>query len=211
LFVFANIVDQIALKRKSKILEYFSKPLIVPSILGLYFILCPVVANKIVIALVLYTVGDIFLMLPDKGGYFFVIGLISFLIGHVYYMLWFIRLPSPGVLWFSCLLLIPFIAIFVYIIIKALKTKNPLGPLLVPYACVLIAFEICVSFSAGPNNMLATLIGVFGVASYAFSDTLIGLKGLKIKESSDNLIMQTYALAQVLLLISVLMLCKVYF
>jgi len=210
LFLIANIFDQIALFKHNDTLEYISKPLIVPSLLGLYLIysfnyFSGQVYNLIIIALILHTLGDIFLMIK-KGSIFFILGILSFFTGHIFYMTWFVRMSTNTSFLFIISISIVFILGFLYIFKLILDSKNPLGPLLIPYSLALVAFAICISSTFTPDNMLPSVIGLVGIALFSFSDGCIGLKSLDIKYFSENCIMITYSLGQLLIISSVLLL-----
>jgi len=215
LFIVANIVNQIALSKHSDCLEYFSKPLIVPSLLGLYLIYCFKYfscqgSNLIITALIFHTLGDIFLMIKNKN-VFFVLGIASFFTGHIFYMTWFARIASKDSLIFAIIISTLFILGFLYIGKLILDSKNPLGPLLFPYSLALIAFTICIASTFSPQNILATVLGIVGIALFSFSDCCVGLKALEIKDFSENSIMITYSLGQFFLITSVLLLLSTSF
>ncbi|MDD4082137.1 MAG: lysoplasmalogenase family protein [Sphaerochaetaceae bacterium] len=215
LFIVANFVDQVALFKHNDTLEYISKPLIVPSLLGLYFIysykyFSGQVSSMIITALIFHTLGDIFLMIKNKN-VFFILGIVSFFTGHIFYMNWFARMASKDSLVFTIIISALFILGSLYIFKLILASKNPLGPLLFPYSFALIAFAVCIASTFSSQNIMATVLGIIGIALFSFSDSCIGLKALDIKDFSENSIMITYSLGQFLLITSALLLFSTSF
>jgi len=144
-------------------------------------------------------------MIKNKN-LFFILGIASFFTGHIFYMTWFASISTKDSLIFTIIVSFLFILGSLFIFKIILDSKNPLGPLLFPYSLALIAFAVCIASTFSPQNVLATVLGVIGIALFSFSDGCIGLKSLDIKYFSENSIMITYSLGQLLIITSALLL-----
>ena len=185
-----------------------SKPLLMP-LLGLFAFLTS--QNKrskaikfILVSLVFSWLGDVFLMFLEKGDLFFMLGLVSFLIAHVLYIVAFISetKDKPGK---SALITRPFAAFpFVasYGLLLLILIPN-LGDMLIPvivYATV-ITFMVLMSLNRyGKVAHNSFVMVLFGAALFMVSDSIIALnKFYKPFDWARLGIMSTYMLGQFLI------------
>lgn len=84
IFVISSITNVLGNAKDNKFIKNISKPLLMPSLLLLYISSTPNSNILIILALVLCFLGDVFLMRTEL---FIIPGLISFLIGHAFYII----------------------------------------------------------------------------------------------------------------------------
>jgi uncharacterized membrane protein YhhN len=128
-------------------------------------------ALLIIIGLICCLAGDVFLALPQEKMFLF--GLVSFLVGHIFYVLAFILVADIGLLtWVGCVLTI----IIGIVIFRWLKPH--LGTMKVPVVCyiVVISIMICGAWSILGTTQFAVSgrVMVFaGATSFYISDILV--------------------------------------
>lgn len=188
-------------------LHYFTKPLIVLSLL-FFFIkfskhLNTTVRTLTILALVFSLLGDVSLLFDGIDSIYFIVGLASFLIAHIMYVLVFLkhRDRSKNPLGFIMAMLV--YATFLFYILK-----DGLGDLLVPvivYMVVILTMSTT-AFLRQRNGNLASYNWVFlGAISFMISDSVLALdKFYHSFQLSSICIMSTYALAQYCIVIGVL-------
>lgn len=207
LFLVVAAVDWLAVHRRSKPLEYVAKPgCMVPLVLAA-LVLDPAdgaARTALVVALVLSTLGDVFLMLPGRqpgtaGPNLFVAGLASFLVGHVAYVVGFV-LEGVEVGWLA-VGLVP-VAIVVGTVGRRVVSAVRAGDepeLAVPvqaYVAVISAMLLCAFGTGDPRAMV-------GACLFAGSDSLIAWERfVRQRPWGPVTIIVTYHLAQALLVTS---------
>lgn len=87
LFLIVGAAELLALQRGWNVLHLIAKPLIVLSLIGHYWNFSTARSMVFVIALLFCWAGDVFLLFDGGTSSFFLFGLVSFLIGHVLYIL----------------------------------------------------------------------------------------------------------------------------
>lgn len=149
----------------------------------------------VIIALLLHTIGDIFLI-PDNKKVFFILGMISFFIGHIFYAIAFYTSSLNT----NLILLAVFIFVFIFIEIRVfltLKEKDKnfafLG-LFYSLSIVIVFLTIGYRF----NNRL--LLALIGIIFFSFSDLRIGLGVVGVKEKNHFIVMSTYIIGQILII-----------
>jgi uncharacterized membrane protein YhhN len=131
----------------------------------------PVYAVFIIIGLVCCLAGDVFLALPQEKMFLF--GLVSFLIGHIFYVIALVLVSDLGLFtWIGCVLTLV-IGIVIY---RWLKPH--LGSMKVPVICyiVVISTMVCGAWSLLGTSHFAVSgrIMVFtGATSFYISDILV--------------------------------------
>jgi uncharacterized membrane protein YhhN len=128
-------------------------------------------AAMVIIGLICCLAGDVFLALPQEKMFLF--GLVSFLIGHIFYVIAFVFVSDLGVLtWIGSILTI-IIGVVIY---RWLKPH--LGSMKVPVICyiVVISIMICGAWSMLGTSRFAVSgrVMVFaGATSFYISDILV--------------------------------------
>jgi uncharacterized membrane protein YhhN len=185
---------------KKKII-YATKPLLMPLLLIFYLIATSIVNGVIIAGLIGGWLGDIFLL--KKGSKkLFMLGLISFLLGHLLYIIaflisisWFQNTP----LWIFALIF-PYL-ILLYIIFNLLK--DHLGKMKIPTTIYMIIILV-MSFAALAVLFTENLINVgnksivfLGSILFIISDFLLAWNKFKSSITHERIyVMSTYILAQ---------------
>ena len=182
-------------------LEYFFKPLLIP-VLAIYFILQTNIIvtglkKWILLALFFSWAGDVLLMFEPKDKIFFLLGLSSFLLAHVFYIVFFhfvrIREKVRGN---------PFLLVVVVIYYAALITL--LSPYLADMRIPVMIYGIVISFMfmlamhmLFINSKAAGKWMMFGALLFVISDSVLAInKFYQSFEMAGIIIMLTYGLAQ---------------
>jgi uncharacterized membrane protein YhhN len=204
------VVHIISEALENKTLRYITKPLLVPLILLYYttgiFIELGVsnILWPLVVALIFGWLGDIFLMLGREGNYF-MYGLGSFLIGHIFYII----LYSGVILLFGNLLSFPlwgWLLIIPLVIIVGLfyyRIRGKMGDLTIPTIAYLVIIFLMSFFALlllSVPNLLAFALVYSGACLFMISDGMIAVDKFDTKiPYSRVFVMLTYATAQYLI------------
>jgi uncharacterized membrane protein YhhN len=194
----ANLIDRQFNKGQ---LEYFIKPLLLPA-LAAYFILqtnsiASGLKKWILFALFFSWAGDVLLIFEPKDKIFFLFGLSSFLIAHIFYIVFFhnvrVREKVKGN---------PWLLVAVVIYYAALITL--LSPYLEDMKIPVLVYGVVISFMLMLamhmlfiKNKKTGLWMMFGALLFVISDSLLAInKFYSSFEAAGILIMLTYGLAQ---------------
>jgi len=201
-FVIVAVGDVFAVKHDKVKLRYFTKTLLVP-LLTLFYIISVANLNVLIFfALISCFLGDFFLLWSQKKA-FFIAGLLSFLMGHIFYTIAFLQTTSflsgiPKWFYFS---LFPYIWYGIFI----LKKLNPyLHSMKVP---VIVYLNVILIMSFASFTRIWALKGLSfwlpfaGSIFFVTSDSLLAFRNFKAKLSKGRAsIMITYILAQLLII-----------
>ena len=204
--VIVAVGDVFAVKYNRTKLRYFTKTLLVP-LLTLFYIISVANLNGVILsALICCFLGDFFLLWSQKKT-FFIIGLLSFLMGHIFYTIAFLQTTSflsgiPKWFYFS---LLPYIWYGIFI----LKKLNPyLHSMKVP---VIVYLNVILIMSFASFTRIWALKGLsfwlpfIGSIFFMASDSLLAFRNFKVKLSRGWVsIMITYILAQLLIILGFL-------
>ena len=182
-------------------LTYISKPLLMPALALYLFSLSGFQKDnrKLYAALIFSMAGDIFLMFSSKGQLFFIAGLSAFLVAHLIYVAFFLKMEKRrGINLQVIIPLLSYYTVFMYMLWDGLQ-----GPLIaaVPiYALVLLMMAYtAIEASKSLNKTDSTLL-VAGALSFVFSDSLIGLNAFTSFDFGTPLgrlaIMSSYLIGQ---------------
>lgn len=207
LFLAVAALDWVAVHLGSKRLEYLAKPGCMVFLIAAALAMDPsdgAARSALVAALVLSTVGDVFLMLPGRqpgsdGPNLFVAGLASFLLAHVAYVVAFVL---DGVELSDALLgIIPLAFVGVFAarpIIRGVRSSSEpeLATPVTAYIGV-ISLMVLAAFGTGdPTAMVGALL-------FAVSDSLIALgRFVRPRDWFPLAVIITYHLAQAFLTVS---------
>ena len=209
--VVAAVVDWVAVGRDDVRLEYAAKPaaLLLLTVAAAVLPAAHTVLSDrrwwFVAALAFCLVGDVLLMLPRDR---FVPGLVSFLIGHVLFIVGFVQPPSPAgtpPFAFSStgLVVASLVAVAVgavpgALIFRALA-RDGMYPMIAPVAVYLVAILTMAVLAANVGVLTAAL----GAALFVVSDSVLALnRFVRPVPRGDVVVHVTYHLAQVLLVLS---------
>jgi len=179
-----------------------AKPLLLPILMGLLLLNTNTTTTGrilILTALIFSWLGDVFLMLDDPKGVFFIAGLSCFLITHIFYIIYFLGIRSATV---SLLKKQPLLLLLVcgYGITLIWFLFPQLGSLLIPvtvYALVICTMLLCSLQVYFKVNKPANDMFVFGAMLFVLSDSLLAInKFLEPLPYSGISIMLTYCAAQ---------------
>lgn len=189
----------VAVHQQSKPLEYVCKPLTLALLTGAAVVLDPVdptVRAWFVAALLLSLAGDVFLMLPTDR---FVLGLASFLLGHLAYI---VGMHVDGVdgprFLVGIVLVMALLAVIGTAILRGVRA-GPDPKLAGPVVAYMFVISAMVASAIGVGHVA----GIAGASLFYASDALIAWnRFLRATRHGRLAIMVTYHLAQVGLVLS---------
>ena len=179
-------------------LMYIFKPLIIP-ILGLFYLKSTVKLNYLLIFGLFFSfLGDVFLLF--NGQLYFMLGLGSFLIAHLFYITIIMRKIKKIVIKRFLISALPFI-IFLIVLVNCIYDN--LNELLIPvliYGVIISLFGIVALYNYLQVRSLKTFLMFLGACIFIVSDATIAInKFLLTQVNLTALIMVTYVLAQYLI------------
>lgn len=198
-FIAAGLANIGASYKKNDLLFSFTKPFLMPLLLTVYIFSAKTINMYIVAALISGFLGDVLLMREEK---FLPFGIISFLTGHIFYIIAFLQNVNFSKLTYMAYL--PFLLYVIYLIMLFKNVPKGLhrGKLLI---IVYMLFIATMSFSSllrgyfiSGNAFWFTFIGsLFFIAS----DSLIFINRFKKSANvSNTVIMLTYIIGQTLII-----------
>ena len=204
LIIFAFLIvlglNILAIRLPNRPLVYVTKPLLTILLLVFYILKADQIEMVVVMALLAGLAGDVFLMLPDRN-VFFLAGLLSFLAGHLFYILAFIKASDnlSGLGYWFYLLSIPYLVAGLAIFISLKPYSGKLTPCVAGYVLTIICMGILSLTSIKSAQNLAFLFPVLGGILFIISDTCLAFAKFKKVKSRDGIVMLTYGLAQLFL------------
>jgi len=153
----------------------------------------------LVIALIFGMLGDISLMIGREGKWF-MIGLGSFLVGHIFYIITYLLLSASSLLQFPPIgwfLLLPLVGLTLFFF---LRIKGKMGELQIPTMIYLVVIFLVSFFAMLLLSVFSPLAFIFvylGPILFIISDGLIAVDKFDTKISNEGVyVMITYVLAQ---------------
>ena len=204
----ATIIHLYASLKQNKTLRAISKVFIIPALLGFYLLACETINWYLFTALILSFLGDVFLIIP--GIKWFTIGGISFMIGHVFFILAYSTVIDFAAipLW----ALIPLAIIFIaatFFIFKALKPYLP-KPLFYPMALYLLINGLMNCFAIYRligNPYIGSILTAIGALLFFASDS--SLFFVRFNKNSffktHFFIMLTYSIGEFLIILGMIL------
>lgn len=206
LFALALIADLVGIQLQNKELQFFSKPLIIPALIG-YFnsqiqINSKGISRWVLIALLFSFVGDVLLMFDEKDSIFFLLGLSSFLMAHIFYILFFHHVRVKEKVKNNHWLLV---AVVVYYAALISLLSAHLGDMKIPvlvYGMVISFMFMLAMHMLFVKNKSAGQWMMFGALLFVISDSVLAInKFYQSFEGAGILIMLTYGLAQLFIVL----------
>ena len=201
LFAVVLIADLVGIQLQNKELQFFSKPLIIPALIG-YFIsqvqsISKGISRWVLFALLFSLAGDVLLMFDEKNSNFFLLGLSSFLLAHLFYIVFFYQIRvKEKVKSYSWLL----VAVVVYYAALISLLSAYLGDMMIPvlvYGIVISFMLMLAMHMLFIKNKSAGQWMMFGALLFVISDSVLAInKFYQSFEFAGILIMLTYGLAQ---------------
>ncbi len=189
-------------------LQYITKPLLM-IIMGLFVLLQPIIRKRIKTFLffaILFSLwGDVFLLFDQNGGPNFMLGLFSFLLAHLFYIILFLHIKKfqhPQRSWNAWIIA----ALLLYVALLFYLLSPNLGELKIPvviYALVLSTMLISAMHAFHFTNDTGRWV-ISGAFLFVISDSLLAINKFYTPFAFAGLaIMSTYALAQFLIITGV--------
>jgi uncharacterized membrane protein YhhN len=202
LFLTIAITNLVALTFNMALLNFITKPLLVPA-LALYYLLATSQKSYLFLAALFFCwLGDVLLML-QRDEIFFIAGLLAFLTGHVLYSICYRTFRSNGTgltgpqrIRFSFPILLAGTGLVTILL-------PHLGSLQIPvlvYALVITLMAMQALFRYGRTNSKSFTLVFAGAISFMLSDSLLAInKFMQPLPLAGLAIMFTYILAQYLI------------
>jgi len=201
LFWVLTLADIIAIQFNLLDVHFFVKPLLIPVLMVLLVYSKVNSAGKglLLIGLFFSFLGDVFLLYEYKNSMFFIFGLASFLITHICYIIYFLKIKSVQT---SLLRQQPWLAALVaaYGCSLVMLLYPGLGDLKIPvivYAAVICCMLLCSLHVFYKTGRPANVYFITGALFFVISDSLLAVnKFLNPFPIAGVLIMFTYCAAQ---------------
>ncbi len=198
LFIALTAIDITGIACNNNSVHLAMKPLLMPALVLLLF--SAAAPPALIIAGLLFSwAGDVLLMFESRNALFFIFGLVSFLLTHVCYITYFLKIRSPKT---SLVRQQPWIAALVagYGASLVLFLLPHLGALKIPvlvYALVICSMLVCSLHVFNKVNRPANILFVAGAVLFTASDSLLAVnKFYQSFAGAAVLIMLTYCAAQ---------------
>ena len=204
IFLIILVADLVAVQGQYKMAEYFFKPLIIIWLMSWFALQLRNVQSNlkkwIFFALFFSWLGDVLLMFHTDDSLFFLLGLSSFLISHIFYIIFFQIIRTREMVksrWYLLLI----VAVYYAVIIAILSPY--LGDMLLPvriYAVVISFMFLLAMHMLYIKNTSTGLWMTTGAFLFIISDTLLAInKFYHPFEMAGVFVMATYGLAQLFL------------
>lgn len=187
--------------------RYITKPSILIALILFFWTQSTALQKPIriltVFALLFSLLGDVLLMFDDLSANYFMMGLIAFLMAHLFYILLFLKYRDKNrkPIWFGLLLIVYGIGMFYGL-------KDGLGEMLVPvifYMMVILVMVISAYWRTKTLGKWSYILVFFGALFFMISDSLLAINKFHTALPLSNVsIMLTYALAQFLIVFGIL-------
>ena len=207
LFIFTSVAlfDMLGIIFEIEVLRLVFKPLILLSLMALYKISTARETNNMyLLALVFSFLGDVFLLFD--GALFFMLGLGSFLIAHLFFIKVVVSWWSEFKLQKILLTAVPFMLLVAGLIVFL---KDHLGEMLIPvivYAMVIGTFGTVATIVYKQRKTRYAATVMLGAFVFMSSDTILSINLFyKPMMVLNILVMVTYVLAQYLIYRAVVM------
>jgi uncharacterized membrane protein YhhN len=189
---------------QNKIAEYVFKPLIVIWLMAWFILQARAFRSPfkkwIILGLLFSWAGDVLLMFQDDNPVFFLLGLSSFLVAHIFYIILFhfIRInESIRGRWFLLLIVAMYFTVINYILSPYLREMNL--PVRI-YAVVISIMFLLATHMLFIKNKIAGLFMMTGAMCFIISDSLLALNKFYYSFPMAGIfVMATYGLAQFLI------------
>ena len=204
LFGLLTVIELISLQFGFTLLHALAKPLLIPVLIGmLYFSGIAGTKRKwILIGLFFSWLGDLFLLLDSKGTIFFIAGLVSFLITHIFYILYFLSIDNsaPSLLKKQPLLIVLTLCYGSALVVLLFPYLGELKIPVIVYATVICTMLLSSLHIYYKTEKPANLFFFLGAALFVISDSLLAVnKFYQPIPKAGIWIMLSYCAAQYLI------------
>lgn len=203
-FFIALVTDIIGIQADNEIIQYLSKPLIIPFLAAYFFIETGNISSNlqkwILLALFFSWGGDILLMFQGQRDIFFLLGLSFFLLAHIFYIIFFykVRLAEKvkRSIWLLLIVIIYYAALVTWLSPYLYDMKWPVRI----YGVVISIMFMLAVHMLFINNKNAGKWMMIGALLFVISDSVLAVnKFYQGFEAAGIVIMLTYGLAQFLI------------
>lgn len=179
--------------------HYFSKPALLISLILFFYSqskTMPKSARSIILlALIFSLLGDIFLMFVDQSPHYFMLGLLSFFLAHVFYCVIFFRNRNPKNKPIGLITILLIYAFGLFLLLQ-----DHLGDLKIPvvFYIIIILMMVITAFLRREKVSQKSFIFVFiGAILFVISDSVLAVNKFYMPLPLSGIsIMLTYGLAQ---------------
>jgi len=188
---------------KNEWIQIITKPLLLPILMLLVFVSTPPSTSRTIMLIALFFsfAGDVFLLFESNNAMLFIPGLVSFLLTHILYIIYFLSLPA---LKKSLLKTAPYLGLLVaaYGLLLVYTLFPNLGALKVPviiYASVIMSMLLASIHIYNRVNSDAGQLFIAGAIFFVLSDSLLAFNKFHTPVKFSFLIILTYCIAQYLI------------
>lgn len=201
IFLAVSVVNVVFYKNQK--IQYATTPFLVPLILIYYSIGNPDLNVLLIIGAILGWVGDICLMFPQNSEKRFMLGLISFLIGHILYIITFLQAITNWTAFQTYVFVgVPIYLLFAVWIGKKLKEKaGEMLPAIIIYMIVIEVMSFTALMRGSTSGSGFPWFTFIGSLFFIGSDTLLAWDRFKSEiKGIRAMAMSTYIIAQFLII-----------
>jgi uncharacterized membrane protein YhhN len=196
--------DLFAVYNGNETLRYITKPLLMPLLITFFNFQTKEFASSlkkwIILALIFSWTGDVLLMFESMNGNFFIFGLVTFLIAHIFYILFYENVIRREGLrknyWW-------FLPVIIYYIALIYILSPNLGDMKLPVRIygIVISYMLIQALQTGRiKDLGAATLMIAGAILFITSDSILAInKFYESFEFAEITIMLTYGLAQLLI------------
>lgn len=203
-FLLVLAADITAVYSNNETTRYVTKPLLMPLLVVCFLIntrsFVSPLKKWIILALVFSWLGDILLMFESFNASFFIFGLVAFLIGHIFYILFYENILKLEKLQKKYWLFIP---VLIYYVTLIYVLSPHLGEMKLPvriYGVVISYMLIQALQVARIKDRKASLLMISGAVLFIASDSVLAInKFYSPFHLAGIAIMLTYGIAQLLI------------
>ena len=204
-FIFTLVFHLVAIYYLQNEVRFISKGILMPLLTWYYLIRtnqAPAWKHRVTTALLFSWIGDIALMFEEKDPMFFLVGLSSFLIAHLWYISFFHKIRIKEKLrsrWPLMILVVAYYCLLLGLLYPHLGDMK----IAVPVYGLVISFMLLLALHlAFISNKRAGMLMMMGAILFVISDSILAInKFYQPFDLAGLLIMLTYGLAQICLVL----------
>lgn len=203
-FVFVFITDLAFVYVQYEKLRYFSKPLLMPLLIIFFRQATQSIQEplrvKIILALFFSWAGDVLLMFEPVNNLFFIWGLVSFLLAHVFYILFYDNIVRYENLKKNYWWFLPITAYCGGLVYTLMPKLGDMKLPVIVYSIVIGYMLLQALQIIRIKNKSAAVLMIIGAILFVASDSLLAVNKFYISfELAGLVVMSTYGLAQLLI------------
>lgn len=206
LFFIITAADIFAIATNNDDLRWFTKPLIIPFLIGYFISSLTLKKSKVhkwvIAALIFSWGGDVLLMLETWNNNFFIYGLVSFLVAHICYIYFFQVVKRNEKIKTSWLFILPVLVYYAGLISLLFPYLKDLEIPVIVYGAVITTMLAFALHMLAMKNKNAGMSMMAGAMLFIISDSVLAInKFYKPFEGAGIVIMLTYAFAQLFIVV----------